>query len=58
MININFRHGVCRFTNSLSYRSEKGLIGELRGPSYAVDVGHQGGYSGFAGASHIARGDA
>jgi len=51
----------CGSANTLSYRSDEGLIGELRGPNYpnyAMNVGHQGGYAGIAGAAHIARGDA
>jgi len=51
----------CGSANVLSYRSDEGLIGELRGPNYpnyAMNVGHQGGYAGIAGAAHIARGEA
>jgi len=51
----------CGSANTLSYRSDEGLIGELRGPNYpnyAMNVGHQGGYVGIAGAAHIARQDA
>ena len=51
----------CGSANTHSYRSDEGLIGELRGPNYpnyAMNVGHQGGYAGIAGAAHIARGDA
>jgi len=50
----------CGSTNTLSFRSDEGSIGELRGPNYpnyAMNVGHQGGYAGIAGAAHIARGD-
>jgi methyl-coenzyme M reductase alpha subunit len=45
----------------MSIRPDEGLLGELRGPNYpnyAMNVGHQGGYAGIAGAAHIARGDA
>jgi methyl-coenzyme M reductase alpha subunit len=51
----------CGSANTLSYRSDEGLIGELRGPNfpnYAMNVGHQGEYAAIAGAAHIARMDA
>jgi methyl-coenzyme M reductase alpha subunit len=51
----------CGSANSMSIRPDEGLLGELRGPNYpnyAMNVGHQGGYAGIAGAAHIARGDA
>jgi methyl-coenzyme M reductase alpha subunit len=51
----------CGSANTTSYRSDEGLIGELRGPNYpnyAMNVGHQGEYAAIAGAAHIARGDA
>lgn len=47
--------------NSLSVRSDEGLIHELRGPNYpnyAMNVGHQPEYAGIAQAPHAARGDA
>jgi methyl-coenzyme M reductase alpha subunit len=51
----------CGSANTLSYRSDEGLLGELRGPNfpnYAMNVGHQGEYAAIAGAAHIARKDA
>ncbi len=51
----------CGSANTLSYRSDEGAIGELRGPNfpnYAMNVGHQGEYAAIAGAAHIARNDA
>jgi methyl-coenzyme M reductase alpha subunit len=51
----------CGSANTMSYRSDEGLLGELRGPNfpnYAMNVGHQGEYAAIAGAAHIARGDA
>ena len=48
-------------SNSLSIRSDEGLIHELRGPNYpnyAMNVGHQPEYAGIAQAPHAARGDA
>jgi methyl-coenzyme M reductase alpha subunit len=50
----------CGSANTLSIRSDEGLVDELRGanyPNYAMNVGHQGGYGGIAGAAHFARGD-
>jgi methyl-coenzyme M reductase alpha subunit len=51
----------CGATNVLSYQSDEGLALELRGPNYpnyAMNVGHQGGYSGITSAAHAGRGDA
>jgi methyl-coenzyme M reductase alpha subunit len=51
----------CGSTNSLSFRSDEGCIGEFRGPNYpnyAMNVGHQGEYAAIAGAAHWGRGDA
>ena len=51
----------CGSSNSLSIRSDEGLIHELRGPNYpnyAMNVGHQPEYAGIAQAPHAARGDA
>jgi methyl-coenzyme M reductase alpha subunit len=51
----------CGSANTLSFRADEGAIDELRGPNfpnYAMNVGHQGGYAGIAGAAHYARGDA
>lgn len=51
----------CGSTNVFSCRSDEGAIDELRGPNYpnyAMNVGHQGGYAGIAGAAHYGRGDA
>ena len=51
----------CGSSNSLSVRSDEGLIHELRGPNYpnyAMNVGHQPEYAGIAQAPHAARGDA
>ena len=51
----------CGAANSLSIRSDEGLIHELRGPNYpnyAMNVGHQPEYAGIAQAPHAARGDA
>jgi methyl-coenzyme M reductase alpha subunit len=51
----------CGATNVFSCRSDEGAIDELRGPNYpnyAMNVGHQGGYAGIAGAAHYGRGDA
>ncbi len=51
----------CGASNSLSIRSDEGLIHELRGPNYpnyAMNVGHQPEYAGIAQAPHAARGDA
>jgi methyl-coenzyme M reductase alpha subunit len=51
----------CGATNSLSYRSDEGLPMEIRGanyPNYAMNVGHQSGYTGIPNAAHVARGDA
>lgn len=46
-------------SNSLSIRSDEGLIHELRDPNYpnyAMNVGHQPEYAGIAQAPHAARG--
>nr|CAA50044.1 Methyl coenzyme M reductase [Methanothermus fervidus DSM 2088] len=51
----------CGASNSLSIRSDEGLVHELRGPNYpnyAMNVGHQPEYAGIAQAPHAARGDA
>ncbi|MDK2833098.1 MAG: methyl-coenzyme reductase alpha subunit [Methanolobus sp.] len=51
----------CGATNVFSYQSDEGLAIELRGPNYpnyAMNVGHQGGYSGITSAAHAGRGDA
>jgi methyl-coenzyme M reductase alpha subunit len=51
----------CGSANTTSYRSDEGLIGELRGPNYpnyAMNVGHQGEYAAIAGAAHIAKKEA
>ncbi|MDI3485743.1 MAG: methyl-coenzyme reductase alpha subunit [Methanolobus sp.] len=51
----------CGATNVLSYQSDEGLALELRGPNYpnyAMNVGHQGGYTAIASAAHAGRGDA
>jgi methyl-coenzyme M reductase alpha subunit len=51
----------CGSTNVFSVRSDEGAPDELRGanyPNYAMNVGHQGGYAGIAGAAHFGRGDA
>lgn len=51
----------CGSANSLSIRSDEGLIHELRGPNYpnyAMNVGHQPEYAGIAQAPHAARKDA
>jgi methyl-coenzyme M reductase alpha subunit len=51
----------CGSANVQSIRADEGCVGELRGPNYpnyAMNVGHQGGYAGIAGAAHIAKGEA
>lgn len=51
----------CGAANSLSIRSDEGLVHEIRGPNYpnyAMNVGHQPEYAGIAQAPHAARGDA
>ncbi|MCD4807793.1 MAG: coenzyme-B sulfoethylthiotransferase subunit alpha [Methanococcoides sp.] len=51
----------CGATNVFSFQSDEGLPVELRGPNYpnyAMNVGHQGGYTGIASAAHAGRGDA
>jgi methyl-coenzyme M reductase alpha subunit len=52
----------CGATNVFSLGSDEGCIAELRGanyPNYAMNVGHQGGYtSGCVAAAHAGRGDA
>ena len=54
--------GPMRFHRTRSpYRTDEGLLDELRGPNYpnyAMNVGHLGGYAGIAAAPHAARGDA
>ncbi|MGA2935190.1 MAG: coenzyme-B sulfoethylthiotransferase subunit alpha [Methanomicrobiales archaeon] len=50
----------CGSANTFAIRSDEGLVNELRGanyPNYAMNVGHQGGYAGIAGAAHFARQD-
>jgi len=51
----------CGSANSLSMVSDRGLMGELRGPNYpnyAMNVGHQGEYAAIVGSAHFGRGDA
>ena len=51
----------CGSANSLSMESDRGLMGELRGPNYpnyAMNVGHQGEYAAIVGGAHYGRGDA
>ena len=51
----------CGAANSVSIRSDEGLLHEARGPNYpnyAMNVGHQPEYTGIAQAPHAARGDA
>ena len=52
----------CGATNVFSLGSDEGCVAELRGanyPNYAMNVGHQGGYtSGCVAAAHAARKDA
>lgn len=51
----------CGATNVFSYQSDEGAPLELRGanyPNYAMNVGHQGGYSAVAAGAHSGRGDA
>jgi methyl-coenzyme M reductase alpha subunit len=51
----------CGASNVFSIRSDEGLPVELRGPNYpnyAMNVGHQGEYTGIAQAPHAARKDA
>lgn len=52
----------CGATNVFSIASDEGCIGECRGanyPNYAMNVGHQGGYtSGCVASAHAARKDA
>jgi methyl-coenzyme M reductase alpha subunit len=52
----------CGATNVFSLGSDEGCLGELRGanyPNYAMNVGHQGGYtSGCVQSAHAARKDA
>ncbi|MDR1722299.1 MAG: coenzyme-B sulfoethylthiotransferase subunit alpha, partial [Methanobrevibacter sp.] len=51
----------CGASNVFSIRNDEGLPVELRGPNYpnyAMNVGHQGEYSGIAQAPHAARKDA
>ncbi|KDE55049.1 coenzyme-B sulfoethylthiotransferase subunit alpha [Methanoculleus sp. MH98A] len=51
----------CGSANSLSMVSDRGLMGELRGPNYpnyAMNVGHQGEYAAIVGGAHYGRGDA
>ncbi|WP_461460899.1 coenzyme-B sulfoethylthiotransferase subunit alpha [Methanobrevibacter sp.] len=51
----------CGAANVFSFRNDEGLPLEMRGPNYpnyAMNVGHQGEYTGIAQAPHAARGDA
>ena len=51
----------CGSANSFSWRSDEGLMFDLRGvnyPNYAMNVGHQSAYGGIVSAAHGARGDA
>ena len=51
----------CGASNVFSFRNDEGLPLEMRGPNYpnyAMNVGHQGEYTGIAQAPHAARGDA
>ncbi len=51
----------CGSANSLSMESDRGLMGELRGPNYpnyAMNVGHQGEYAAIVASSHYGRSDA
>ncbi len=51
----------CGAANTFSVGSDEGCIGELRGPNYpnyAMNVGHQGGYSAIVAAAHAGRKDA
>lgn len=51
----------CGATNVFSFQSDEGAPVELRGPNYpnyAMNVGHQGGYTAIASAAHAGRGDA
>ncbi len=51
----------CGATNVFSIGSDEGCIGECRGanyPNYAMNVGHQGGYTAVVAASHSCRKDA
>ncbi|MDD4252595.1 MAG: coenzyme-B sulfoethylthiotransferase subunit alpha [Methanoculleus horonobensis] len=51
----------CGSANSLSMVSDRGLMGELRGPNYpnyAMNVGHQGEYAAIVAGAHYGRSDA
>ena len=51
----------CGATNVFSIGSDEGCIGELRGanyPNYAMNVGHQGGYTAVVQAAHAGKKDA
>ena len=51
----------CGSANSLSMESDRGLMGELRGPNYpnyAMNVGHQGEYAAIVAGAHYGRSDA
>ncbi len=51
----------CGSANSLSMESDRGLMGELRGPNYpnyAMNVGHQGEYAAIVAGAHYGRADA
>jgi methyl-coenzyme M reductase alpha subunit len=51
----------CGHANAFSYQSDEGNPLELRSPnypSYALDLGHLGGYAGIVSAAHAARFDA
>ncbi|MDW7726733.1 MAG: coenzyme-B sulfoethylthiotransferase subunit alpha [Candidatus Methanoperedens sp.] len=48
----------CGATNVFSTASDEGCVGELRGanyPNYAMNVGHQGGYTSVISAAHAGR---
>ena len=50
----------CGSANSLAMDSDRGLMGELRGPNYpnyAMNVGHQGEYAAIVSGAHYGRGD-
>jgi len=51
----------CGAANVFSIASDEGCMGELRGanyPNYAMNVGHQGGYTSVVAAAHAGRKDA
>jgi methyl-coenzyme M reductase alpha subunit len=50
----------CGATNVFSYQSDEGLLAEMRGanyPNYAMNVGHQGGYTTVCTGGYTGRGD-